>query len=108
MLRSIASSVETGVQSAQSQNLDNLKRKASPTRDYFKLLIYILCLIELALFFTALVFGRILGYRQTIIACFWFGIVVAGCAGLIVCANVAAIILRRLILTIKGSKGDHL
>jgi len=85
-----------------------LKRKASPTRDYFKLLIFVLLLIELILFFTALVFGRILGYRQTIIACFWFGIVVAGCVGLIVCANVAVIILKRLTLTIRGSKGDHL
>jgi hypothetical protein len=44
----------------------------------------------------------------TIVACFWFGIIVAGCAGLIVCANLAVIILRRLIFTIRSGKGDHL
>jgi len=56
----------------------------------------------------ALIFGRVLGYGPTIIACFWFGVVVAGCAGLIVCANAAAIVLKKLISTIRGGKGDHL
>jgi sugar phosphate permease len=96
-----------GAQSAQPQNRDKLKSQSSPTRDYFKQLVFVLLLIALTLFFIALIFGRVLGYRLTLSACFWFGVVVAGCAGLLVSVNAAVIVLKKLISTIKGSAGDH-
>jgi hypothetical protein len=49
----------------------------------------------------AAVFGRILGYESTLIACFWLGIIVALCFALIVLGNVIAIFLFKLYEVIK-------
>ena len=78
-----------------------MKKKTDPTWEYFKLLIFIVLLIELALFFIAILFGRLFGYQLTIMACFWLGVIVAACFAVIVFANLTIIGLDKLRLKIK-------
>jgi len=79
-----------------------LKKETNPTWGYFKLLLYVLFLIELVLFFIAIIFGRLLGYKLALTACFWLGVIVAACYALIVLLNVLAIISHKLFrMTIK-------
>ena len=80
---------------------DSLEKETNPTWDYFKLLLFILFLIELALFFMAILFGRLLGYDLALTACFWIGVIVAASFGLIVLSNVFVIVCRRVFRMIK-------
>jgi len=68
-----------------------LKKKTNPICEYFKLLIFIVFLIELALFIIAILFGRLFGYQLTIMACFWLGVIVTACFAVIVFANLTII-----------------
>jgi hypothetical protein len=68
-----------------------LKKESNPTGDYFKLLLFVLFLIELVLFFMAIIFGRIFGYDLGLTACFWLGVIIAACYALIVLSNVLVI-----------------
>ena len=79
----------------------SMDRKDNRTWEHFKLLIFVLFLIELILFLMAALFGLILGYESTLIACFWLGVVVAICFASIVLGNVMAIFLFRLFVTIR-------
>ena len=74
-----------------------VKRVTNPTWDYFKILLFVLFLIELVLFFIAIIFGRILGYDWSFVICFWLGIIVAGCISLIVLLNWLALLYHKLI-----------
>ena len=78
-----------------------MKKKTNPLWDYFKLLIFIVFLIELALFIIAILFGRLFGYQLTIMACFWLGVIVAACFAVIVFANLTIIGFNKLRLKIK-------
>lgn len=69
-----------------------MEKKTNPTWDHFKLLLFVLFLTELALFFMAIIFGRLIGYDWALIACFWLGVIVAGCFILIVLINLVAIL----------------
>jgi hypothetical protein len=44
----------------------------------------------------ALLFGRVFGYKLALAACFWFGLIVAVCYAMIVCANLGAIYLQQI------------
>jgi hypothetical protein len=78
-----------------------VKKKFNPTWEHFTLLLFILFLCELILLLTALIFGRIFGYKLTLTACFWFGVIVALCYAMIVCANLGAIYLQKICSMIK-------
>jgi len=75
---------------------DTLKKETNPTWDYFKLLLFVLFLIELILFFIAIIFGRVLGYDLALTACFWLGVIIAACYALIALSNVLVIISHKL------------
>jgi phosphoglycerol transferase MdoB-like AlkP superfamily enzyme len=79
-----------------------VKKQLNPTWEHFKLLLFILFLCELILLLTALIFGRVFGYKLTLAACFWFGVIVALCSAMIVCANLVAIYLQKLYRKIKS------
>ena len=68
----------------------------NPTWDYFKLLLFVLFLIELILFFIAIIFGRFLGYDLALTACFWLGVIIAACYALIVLSNVLVVVSHKL------------
>lgn len=77
--------------------------KTNPTWEHFKALIFILFLCELIVFLIALIFGRVFGYKLTLIACFWFGFIVALCYAMIVGANLGVILVHMLYSRIKKS-----
>jgi hypothetical protein len=81
---------------------NTVKNKTNPTWEHFKLLLFVLFLCELVLFLVALLFGRVFGFRLTLLACFWFGLIVALCYALIVASNVGAIYLQKLCSRIKN------
>ena len=83
-----------------------LKKETNPTWDYFKLLLFVLFLIELVLFFTAIIFGRVLGYKLALTACFWLGVIMAACYALIVLSNVLVIASHRLFRMIIKKEGE--
>ena len=83
-----------------------MKKDRNPTWDYFKLLLFVLFLIELVLFFIALIFGRVLGYDLALTACFWLGITIAACYALIVLVNVLVIVSHRLFRMIIKKEGE--
>jgi len=78
-----------------------MERLANPTWDHFKVLLFVLFLIELVLFSMALIFGRLLGYGATLRACFWLGVIVAVCYASLVLGNVFIILFQKLILGLK-------
>jgi hypothetical protein len=82
-------------------------KKTHPTWDHFKLLLFVLLLIESVLFFTAIIFGRLLGYDLAFIVCFWFGIIVAGCYALIVLSNLLVIACAKLFRVIRGKEKNE-
>ena len=82
-----------------------MKKKTNPTLDYFKLVLFVLFLIELVIFFMAIIFGRSLGYDRTLSACFWIGVIVAGCFALVVLLNVFVIVCHKLFRMIIKKEG---
>ena len=78
-----------------------VKMKVNPTWKHFKLLLFVLFLCELVLFLIALIFGRVFGYKLALATCFWFGVIVALCYAMIVCANLGVISLQMLYSKIK-------
>ena len=78
-----------------------METEANPTWDYFKLLLFVLFLAELALFFMAVIFGRLIGYDWTLIVCFWLGIIVVVCFLLTVSINLIAILFHKIFRMIK-------
>jgi hypothetical protein len=80
-----------------------LERETNPTWDYFKLLLFVVFLTELVLFLMGVIFGRLLGYSWAFMACFWLGVVVAACYGLIVLANMLLIACQKVFRMIKKS-----
>jgi hypothetical protein len=44
----------------------------------------------------AIIFDRSLGYDWTLSACFWIGVIVAGCFALVVLSNVFVIVCHKL------------
>ena len=74
----------------------SIDRKDNRTWEHFKLLIFVLFLIELVIFIMAMILGRVLGYDSTLTACFWLGVIVAICFATIVLGNVVVIFLYRL------------
>jgi hypothetical protein len=79
-----------------------VKKQLNPAWEHIKLLLFILFLCELILFLMALAFGRVFGYKLTLAACFWFGVIVALCYAMIVCANLGAIYLQKICSKIKS------
>ena len=79
-----------------------MRKSSNPTWDYFKLVLFIVFLAELVLFLVGIIFGRILGYDLTMIACFWLGIILAACFALIVLGNVLLIVGTKLIWLIQN------
>jgi hypothetical protein len=84
---------------------DTLKKGTNPTWDYFKLLLFVLFLIELVLFFIAIIFGRLLGYDLALTACLWLGVIMAACYALIVLLNVLVVVSYKLFCMIMKKKG---
>ena len=82
-----------------------MQRVTNPTWDYFKLFLFVVLLAELVLLFSAIIFGRVLGYDLTISACFWLGVIVAGCFGVIILGNVLMIACIRLFQLIRKRAG---
>jgi len=78
-----------------------MERLTNPTWDHFKILLFVLFLIEFVLLSMALIFGRLLGYGATLTACFWLGVIVAGCYASLVLANVLIILFHKLFLGLK-------
>lgn len=78
-----------------------MEKETNPTWEYFKLLIFVIFLIELVLLLTAIIFGRLLGYKLALTACFWLGIIVAACFALIISANLTVIFFSKLFLNIR-------
>jgi hypothetical protein len=74
-----------------------MRKGSNPTSDYFKLVLFVVFLAESVLFLLAIIFGRILGYVLTMIACFWLGIILAACFGF-------ALIVLGIVLPIAGTK----
>jgi hypothetical protein len=54
-----------------------LGKHTNPTWEYFKSIIFVLLLGELFLFFTAIIFGRKLGFEFVTPVCVWLGLIVA-------------------------------
>jgi len=77
-------------------------KSSNPTWDYFKRVLFVVFLAELVLFLRGIIFGRILGYDLTMIACFWLGIILAACFALIVRGNVLLIVGTKLIWLIQN------
>ena len=73
-----------------------MEKTTDPNWEYFKLLIFVIFLIELVLFLTAIIFGRLLGYELALRVCLWFGIIVAACFALIISANLTVIFFSKL------------
>jgi hypothetical protein len=86
---------------------DILKKERNPTWDYFKLLLFVLFLIELILFFMAIIFGRLLGYDLALTACFWLGVIIAACYALIVLSNVLVVASHKLFCMITRKRGTR-
>jgi len=84
---------------------DTLKKETNPTWDYFKLLLFVLFLIELVLFFMAIIFGRLLGYDLALTACLWLGVIMAACYALIVLSNMLVIVSHKFFCMIIKKKG---
>jgi hypothetical protein len=82
--------------------IDGMKKTHNPTWEHYRLMLYVLFLCELILFLSALIFGRVLGYTLTLAACFWFGVIVALCYLMIVCANLGVIFFQMLHAKIKN------
>jgi hypothetical protein len=82
-----------------------LEKETNPTWEYFKLLVFVIFLIELVLFLIAMIFGRLLGYELTLTACFWFGLIVAACFALIISANLTVIFFSKLFSNIRKRLG---
>lgn len=82
-----------------------MQRVTNPTWDYSKLFLFVVLLAELVLLFSAIIFGRVLGYDLTISACFWPGVIVAGCFGVIILGSVLMIACIRLYQLIRKKAG---
>jgi hypothetical protein len=78
-----------------------MERLTNPTWDHFKILLFVLFLIELVLFSMALIFGRLLGYEETLTACFWLGVIVAVCYASLVLVNVLIILFHKVFLGLR-------
>jgi hypothetical protein len=68
-----------------------LEAHRNPTWEYFKSIIFVLLLVELFLFLTAVIFGRKLGYEFVAPICFWLGVIVAAVFVSIVIANLTVV-----------------
>jgi hypothetical protein len=53
-------------------------------------------MFELVLFFSAVLFGKLFGYKETMTASFWLGVIVAGCFSLIVAGNLIVIVFTKV------------
>ena len=53
-----------------------MKKQASPTWQHVKLVLFALGLMELFLFFLAVIFGREVGYAAAFRTCAWFGVII--------------------------------
>jgi high-affinity Fe2+/Pb2+ permease len=53
-----------------------MKKQTSPTWQHVKLVLFALGLMELFLFFLAVIFGREVGYAAAFRACAWFGAII--------------------------------
>jgi len=84
---------------------DTLEKERNPTWEYFRLLLFVLFLIELVLFFLAIIFGRLLGYDLTFVSCFWLGVIIAACFTIIVLFNVLVIFCHKLLRMIMKKRG---
>jgi len=73
-----------------------LKKTSNPTWDYYKLILFVLFLAELVLVSIAILFGRIFGYDWTFKACFWLGVILAGCFMMVVVFNLLFIFGSRI------------
>jgi hypothetical protein len=78
-----------------------MERLTNPTWDHFKILLFVLFLIELVLLSMALIFGRLQGYGATLRACFWLGVIVAVCYASLVLANVLLIVFHKLFIRLR-------
>jgi hypothetical protein len=79
-----------------------MRKNSSPTWDYFKVVIFVVFLAEMVLFLIGIIFGRILDYDLTMVACFWLGVILAACFSLIVLGNVLLIAGSKLIRLIQN------
>lgn len=68
-----------------------MEKRTNPTWEYFKSIIFVLLLVELFLFLTAIIFGRKLGYEFVTPICFWLGVIVAAVFVSIVAANLTVV-----------------
>ena len=82
-----------------------MEKETNPTWEYFRLLLFVLFLIELVLFFLAIIFGRILGYDLAFVSCFWFGVIIAGCFTIIVLFNMLVILFHKILRMIMKKSG---
>ncbi len=84
-----------------------MEKHTNPTWEYFKSIIFVLILVELFLFLTAIIFGRKLGHEFVTPICFWLGIIVATVFASIVVANLTAVFFfgryRKIRKSTKGS-----
>lgn len=71
-----------------------MEKKIHPLLLHFQSIGFVVVLFELFLFFIAVIFGRLLGYKFTFIACLCIGIIVAIIFLSIIALNFAAIFIH--------------
>lgn len=73
-----------------------MEKKHRPTREYIKLLLFIVGWIELFLFIVAALFGRVLGFKITFLICFWIGVIIIAVFLSIILMNFVAVGFQKL------------
>jgi hypothetical protein len=73
-----------------------MEKKANPTREYFKLIAFVVGWVELFLLMVAVLLGRHMGFRLTIAVCFWIGATILIVFASILVINLSIICVQKL------------
>ena len=82
----------------------SLYPQTNQTLEYFKLVIFVLFWIGIFLFFAAILFGQVLGYKSALIMCFCLWILVIAIFISIIFCNLVVIILSKMFSKFIGKK----
>jgi len=83
-----------------------MEPKHHPLRDYFKLVLFVIGWMELFLLLFGLLFGGVLGYKNALTVCFWFGVLLLAVFLSIILANLLWIGILELYDRILRKKND--
>ena len=81
-------------------------RQTNPTWEYLKLIFFSAFLIGVVFFFLAIIFGKQIDYKSTLIICFWFWLIGVGVIFSIVLLNVIFIFANKMYHKIIKSKAE--